>query len=164
MTQNIAKEQLLPAAKLGLASSDQAWQTIFEAAEGLRELFFKAAHEVLVDVQRKTELLQSLKSQEDISKLPGTLTGANTQRLVDYSTKLYQLSFSATNELFQILQAQITESNKMLGNTFQNSVKTLPGGKEIGEAMATHTGQLTDSYAKALTTVLGMIGPTKGKM
>ena len=97
-----------------------------ESTKRLADLNFTTARELAEESLKNTQSLGNIRDLKDVVSNAKPITN----KTLAYSRSLYEILANANNELKEVGEAHVAETNKQIATALDNAAKTAPAGSE----------------------------------
>ncbi|MBS1198632.1 MAG: phasin family protein [Proteobacteria bacterium] len=147
MSKTLDMEQLAAAQKANAEVMMALVRTGFDGAERLTTLNIAASRDLLNNVVANTKEMMSAKDAADLANKFNPLTQPGTNKLMDYSRSLYEISTEMQKQLTSVMQSQYEALNKKATSAIEKGTASAPiGGDVFAAAMKSMLNASNTAY------------------
>jgi len=145
------------------ASFDQALKyatTASDATEKLVELNIATVKAAGADVVSQFKALTSAKDVQELVALQTAFAQANAEKALGYARAVYGWASESYGEVSKLVETQISDVNKTVGDAIDRAAKSAPTGSEFAfaavKSVVTTANQAYDALSKATKQVANL--------
>jgi phasin family protein len=122
--------QLLELQRTHVDAMQALGTTLFQATEKLATLNLAATRNFLNESAAAAQTLLSAKDPQELAAIAGTLAQPGAEKFVSYSRGAYTIASAAGAELSKIVETQMAEGSRKLGEAIDAASHAAPAGSE----------------------------------
>jgi len=124
------QSQFLEMQKSNMDAIQALGATVFQATEKLAQLNLAATRSLLEEGAGAAQHLLSAKDPQDLVAITSALAQPGAEKFAAYSRNAYTIASAASAELSKVLEAQVAEGNRKIGEWIDVAAKSAPAGSE----------------------------------